>query len=479
MAQYSVILKGIADESQEGRGAFYEKFGRSYGMSADQARDWIERRAGRIYAFDDQAAAVKARDFLLQLGATAEVVEEGVAEILDLGPGPAAPATAPATEASGRPCPKCGALVPAGRDDCPSCQVFISKYEQMMARKAAASATGAAAPGYGAYQGQPGQPGGGGYHSAAAQAKRYGQGWRLGYLRPYNLSDMMGDVADLYKDNFMTLFLLKLIPMGIGLVAMIMMVIVGSREPSAAVVVVLVLFGVPAFCILTYISYYFSTASVLAVSEAMHGGRPDLMRTIKSVNWTLPLKMMITLLIPALMLALPLVLVMIAASLLHPIVMVAELLILPLIFVLAANFLLVMPIVVLENTWGFPALYRSIDLGKGYYWRNLGMFALFIIILFVITLVASLILVIIPFIGTLASWALRVAIMPISNIVMVMLYFEMRTRKEGYTGHAAAAPAPASREPAPAYSPHAPGRGSVEVVRRVENPIGGRNRVGP
>jgi hypothetical protein len=457
MAEYRVILKGIADESQEGRGAFYQRFGNSYGMSPDQARDWIERHGGRIYVFNDQAAAIKARDFLLGLGAIAEVVEQG-AQVPEQVPAPAAPG--PEAPASGRSCPKCGAWVPAGRDDCPTCQVFISKYEQMMARRAAATATGAAGPGSGESQTWQGQPGGG-YYNSTPPSGRTGQGWRLGYLRPYNLGDMFGDVIDLYKDNFMTLFLLQLIPLGALVAVVIVMAILGmamglssgGEEHMAAIIVFMVLVGVPVFIMLIYISAHFYTATVFAITEAMHGGRPEWVRSLKSVRWPVPVKLVITELMLGLALFVPFVLITLAMGSLGAIGIAVDLLLLPLFIGVAGVFLLVFPAVVVEDTWGLTAFSRSIELGKGHYWRNLGVFAVFMIAIMVIMIIASLVLAIIPIIGGLAAQVVQAALAPILIIVMVILYYEMRVRKEGYPGHAAAMTPPAPAQPAPAYYP--------------------------
>lgn len=95
-------------------------------------------------------------------------------------------------------------------------------------------------------------------------------------------------------------------------------------------------------------------------------------------------------------------------------------------------------IVVLEEKWGFQALKRSRMLGKGYYMRILGIFLILVAIVIIIVI----------FLGTLAGIAMgghverlgfmifqnliQSVTMPISVIAIVLMYYDLRARKEAF-----------------------------------------------
>jgi hypothetical protein len=200
MAKYRVVLMGVADASEGGIKVFMSRFAAAYKMTPEQAKAWIQKSRGVIYTCEDLAAAEKGKDYLTRLGAVAEIKEDAPApppavtqpplaaapsppdpaparataecevpsvpefeenpapaDSADLGPPDFDPTTPPRgagyvnanpeKQARTRHCPKCLRLVPAAQDLCPYCQVYISKYEQMLARRAQAGAeTEAAEP---------------------------------------------------------------------------------------------------------------------------------------------------------------------------------------------------------------------------------------------------------------------------------------------------------------------------------------------
>jgi ssDNA-binding Zn-finger/Zn-ribbon topoisomerase 1 len=158
MAKYRVVLKGLKDKSEAGRQAFLDRFGKAYNMTPEKAQERIKKSGGALYHFADEAGAEKARKFLESIGAVAVVEADEPAAAKPSAPPPiqAPPPIEgpPSIDDSGRgqaafggvrACPKCGYQVPVKEDECPSCHVFISKYEQMQARKAQAAAAQAAA----------------------------------------------------------------------------------------------------------------------------------------------------------------------------------------------------------------------------------------------------------------------------------------------------------------------------------------------
>ncbi len=184
---YKVVLKGLMDNSALGREIFLEKFAKAYKINKAEAEEFIDGRGGVIYEYDDKSQAERGLAFIEKIGGFGEIIEE-TAETVPYSPEsspaprvveePAAPAKpvrtdlaapepVPGQDTGTRPCPKCGYPVAAGEDECPSCQIFISKYETMMKKKAALQAQsspsfqapaagGAAAAGWAGYQ-TPGQ----------------------------------------------------------------------------------------------------------------------------------------------------------------------------------------------------------------------------------------------------------------------------------------------------------------------------------
>ncbi|HUT54937.1 MAG TPA: DUF4190 domain-containing protein [bacterium] len=170
MSKYKVVLKGLAEQTAAGKQAFLTKFGAAYKMTPEQAQDRIRRTAGVLYHFPNEDGAEKARLFLASIGGVAEVKVEETAAAAAPPLAASVPLAVPAP-VSGPPsidetdtqaqepygdvkrCPKCGFEVPVNEDQCPSCRIYISKYEQMRARKARVAATaggaGTADAGYG------------------------------------------------------------------------------------------------------------------------------------------------------------------------------------------------------------------------------------------------------------------------------------------------------------------------------------------
>jgi hypothetical protein len=177
MAKYRVILMGIADSREEGVRAFMGKFAAAYKMTPEQAETWIQKTKSVIYTCDDLTAAEKGKDYLTRLGGIAAIkeaadqppspppdllnskpgltpVEGPCSDVPDFDDGPAdseeplelansSPQVGssyinanPEKQMHSRPCPKCFRPVSMDQDQCPYCQVYISKYEQMLARRA-------------------------------------------------------------------------------------------------------------------------------------------------------------------------------------------------------------------------------------------------------------------------------------------------------------------------------------------------------
>jgi len=117
-------------------------------------------------------------------------------------------------------------------------------------------------------------------------------------------------------------------------------------------------------------------------------------------------------------------------------------------FVFMIWFMFAQAIVVLEGRAGRDALKRSKALGTGYHWRNAGVYALVLVIIFVIGLLLG---GVIGFVAALLSvevdqWWFRTlqaviqmgVFMPLLFVTITLIYYDLRVRKEGYDAQALA-----------------------------------------
>jgi hypothetical protein len=95
------------------------------------------------------------------------------------------------------------------------------------------------------------------------------------------------------------------------------------------------------------------------------------------------------------------------------------------------------PIVILEKRWGFNALKRSVKLGHGYYLRSFVVVALMfllVVIGFFVQLLVQLIASQLAgvFLGSILGYLPTLLIYPMGIIYVVLMYYDLRVRKEGY-----------------------------------------------
>jgi hypothetical protein len=104
--------------------------------------------------------------------------------------------------------------------------------------------------------------------------------------------------------------------------------------------------------------------------------------------------------------------------------------------VIAALWLIFCPsIVVLEGMGSVDSLKRSSGLAKGYNWRNLGVLLLLSVMFAVAILIPAVLFVFIDpggFLPRLSLVAIQVLFWPVMQIAVVLLYYDLRVRKEAY-----------------------------------------------
>src|SRR2546429_739939 len=95
------------------------------------------------------------------------------------------------------------------------------------------------------------------------------------------------------------------------------------------------------------------------------------------------------------------------------------------------------PIVILEKRWGFNALKRSLKLGYGYYLRSFVVTALIFLLVVIGSFVQLLVQLIAShlvgvFLGSILGYLTTLLITPMGFIYVVLMYYNLRVRKEGY-----------------------------------------------
>jgi hypothetical protein len=238
------------------------------------------------------------------------------------------------------------------------------------------------------------------------------------YLQPQSVGDLLRNTFAIYGKGFVVIFLsyfLPLLPFGIC-----------ANEAQAAQATGLYLLIV--LCSLP-VSLASTAAITISVSDICLGNVPSLARSYKKV-FAVMLKLLGTSILQVIIIYIGVILLIVPG-------------------IIAMLWLLFTPsVVILEGLGGFTALKRSKNLAHGYNWRNLGVILLLIIILVVIAAIIGAIFGLL--VGLLlppATHAFLIRILQaIANLVggtitltmIVLLYYDLRARKEAYDAAALA-----------------------------------------
>lgn len=461
MAEYQVIFKGTKDPTLTGKHLFLEKFAAKYKMEPKPAESHIKARQGVLFSFTDYDQACKAKVFLENIGAVAaiRVIEDNIPAPEKPGelPGPtAAPPTAAEAKAESalpepamRACPRCGRTAPAGREDCPYCHVMMAKYEERQRQAAAASSDGinnASLPGAPIFPGQTAA-------SPAVASSRPLAASPPAAPAGYSFSFLLISPFRVYFQSFrafFTILSLNLAPTILVLVAgkfgeKVAASFHGGGESSTFLVGILLL--AIAAPVGAYIVNYFTCAVCLAIQDVVMGKDPSPVRSLRAVPPLQPLKLIATLMLILALAAVVVSLVVAGASWFHGSRALAIAAVIALVIVIiayASMTMLAYPITVLEKPWHFRAILRSVQLGRGHYFRNFMVmctFSLAFVLCYLLLL--SPILVVyglgvgmeeerqgaLNFISVFSS-IVRTLTAPLWNILIIALYFDMRLRKE-------------------------------------------------
>ncbi len=241
------------------------------------------------------------------------------------------------------------------------------------------------------------------------------------YIREQTVGDIISNTLQIYAKNFRVLFLTMIIPV-VPLSIIVFLVTVAGWAGQH----VLLLREIVEFLVLTFV-----TAPItVAVSDYCLGNDPGVRRSytrLTAVFW----KFIGTFLLVATLEIIGFILLVIPG------------------IILSVLFLFSMTLVPLERRGGIDALKRSIALGKDYRWRNFGViflaYLIFLTGMFVIGLILGFIEAFIVTESELAKYLISeigryIALIfaPIGVIPIVLLYYDMRVRKENYDNAALA-----------------------------------------
>jgi hypothetical protein len=234
------------------------------------------------------------------------------------------------------------------------------------------------------------------------------------YLRPQTVGDVLRNTFAIYGKGFGVIFLTYFLP--------ILPFAICQTEAQTAHATGLLLLSVLFSLIVSLLAF---GAITISVSDICLGNAPSLVRSYKKI-FGLFVKMLSTSLLQLLFILLGFVLFIIPG-------------------IIALLWFLFTPCVVaLEGLGGFAALKRSKALGRRYYWRNLGVFVLIVIVCAVIGgILGGFYGLLFP--GTLGRFPHRVFMVviqslstPLSLTAIILLYYDLRVRKEAYDAAALA-----------------------------------------
>jgi hypothetical protein len=266
------------------------------------------------------------------------------------------------------------------------------------------------------------------------------------YLRPQTVRDVLRSTFAVYGKGFRVIFLsyfLPVLPLGIC-----------QNEALAArnlrLYLLILLCSFP-------VSLFASAAITVSVSDICLGNAPSLVRSYKKV-FAVMFKVLGTNILQVIIIYFIIIIGLVPAIIVSfiPAIIAIKLLGISILHfiiifiggvpsIIAMLWLIFTPsVVILEGFGGFAALKRSKAIGKGYHWRNLGIIAFLLVIPIVIYVILALAFkslfphAVGHFGGRLFDVILDSLSPPLTIIGIVLMYYDLRVRKEAYDAAALA-----------------------------------------
>lgn len=237
------------------------------------------------------------------------------------------------------------------------------------------------------------------------------------YITERSAGRILKDGIKIYAQNFTAIFLISALPV---LPFLILSAWASSQYDDTTIVVSDFLQGV--------IGIFTTGAVTVAVSDVCLGNRPSVKRSytaLLGIIW----RYLGTYLLAVLIIGIGLVLLVIPGIYAMVVLMFA------------------LPVCIIERRTALDACKRSRALGKGYYLRNFGVLILISCVFFIGVFAISMVL-IAPvlmmdseppiFLFDLLGGLLGAALAPVVQVSIILLYYDMRVRKENFDGAALA-----------------------------------------
>jgi len=245
------------------------------------------------------------------------------------------------------------------------------------------------------------------------------------YIREHTPGSIVKGSLKIYFSNLFPILMVYFVPV----IPFTILQVIAMEEQFAGLSMVAMLLG--------FIAALFAFAALtLLVSDICLGNKTSVIRDLKHVFGALVGRLLATNLMQ--MLAFVLCAVAFLIPLIGPLIAIVGMVVV-LLWLMFCSI-----VVVLEGEWGFAALKRSKQLGAGKYWRNFGTLILMVLIILLIAIVL-LVLVTVVFGESLSELHIAIFItivqqlvMPLSLIPVVLLYYDLRARKEAFNLNALA-----------------------------------------
>jgi hypothetical protein len=247
------------------------------------------------------------------------------------------------------------------------------------------------------------------------------------YVRELSIADILRGTVAIYVTHFRTILLTFSLPVFPAAALQEVAKVEGLKSVAA----------VAGFLVLV-LQFIAQGALTITVSDVCLGHKPSTKRSYQRLSGALLGKLLLTALEVAFLYV---ALIMIAVAGVTAMGTGAWVvgLALPIAVLLVWIFLSTMfiaPVVILERQWGLAAIKRSWRLARGYLLRNLGAFVLLLIVVFVAGgIIGGIVGMIVPVQSR--TFAVVVAAIqylsaPLGLIAILLLYYDLRVRKEGY-----------------------------------------------
>lgn len=229
------------------------------------------------------------------------------------------------------------------------------------------------------------------------------------YVRQQSIGEIIRSSLDIYVHNFITIFLLYTIP--IIPIQILMNEILAAKKLGIFYIL----------CLLNFIMFLFVWAAItIAISSICLGNKPSVVLSYRHVFNSMPAKLLATNLLQLVVLCLGFILLIVPG------------------FVFMFWFIFTSIVVIMEDNWGLSALKRSKEIGKNNYLRIVGLILVQLISFTVFGFVLGAIFGLL-FPHLIGQWHFRLflsviqdLVTPLGQIMLILLYYDLRARKESY-----------------------------------------------